>query len=54
MREIKQGQSQICGLELTDRPRRQEMWLTPSVNAVVLQSEPAERLVEAVTHIGLW
>lgn len=54
MREIKQGQSQICCLVLTDVPRQREMWLTLGADAVVLHSEPAERLVEAVTHICLW
>ncbi len=51
---IKQEQPQIRCLVLANTTRQQEAFLALGADAVVLHSEPTERLTEALDNMGLW
>ena len=54
LRQIKAEQPQIRCLVLAETSRQKETVLTLGADAVILRSEPTERLVEALDGIGLW
>jgi DNA-binding NarL/FixJ family response regulator len=54
LRQIKQEQPQIHCLVVAETSRQQAAVLAQGADAVILRSDPAERLVEALNNLGLW
>jgi len=54
LRQIKQEQPHVRCLVVAETSRQQAAVLALGADAVLLRSEPTERLVEALNNIGLW
>ncbi|MCB0167953.1 MAG: response regulator transcription factor [Anaerolineae bacterium] len=54
LEQIKQEQPQIRCLVFADTTRQQAAFLTLGCDAVILRSEPTDRMVAALNNMGLW
>jgi len=54
LRQIKQEQPLVRCLVVAETTRQQAAVLAQGADAVILRSEPTERLVEALNNLGLW
>ncbi len=52
--KITQEQPQIRCLVLAETTRQQAVFLALGADAVVLRSDPTDRLVEEINNLGLW
>ena len=54
LRQIKQEQSLVRCLVVAETTRQQAVVLAQGADAVILRSDPSERLVDALNNLELW
>jgi DNA-binding NarL/FixJ family response regulator len=54
LRQIKQEQPLVHCLVVAETTRQQAAVLAQGADAVILRSDPSERLVDALNNMGLW